>query len=70
MPVYRSRFNERQHVAIERTDGRMRLGQFVRESEEYFVIKGTVGEDIGLEITIPKRVIMQITVTGTDRPES
>lgn len=66
----RSRFSRGQHLAIERADGRTKMGQFVREDEQYVVIKGTVGGDIGREISIPRAVIMGITVTHTERPDA
>lgn len=58
----RARIDRDALLTIERTDGLRKHGMFIRETEHYVVIRGTVGDDIGHEILIPRDKIMQITV--------
>lgn len=56
-------------VAIERSDGYSRFGTYLRSDDEYIHIKGTVGDNIGKRILIPKAHILQITVLQTARQD-
>jgi hypothetical protein len=60
--LQRARISRGDELSVERTDGRSRHGTFVRESEHYVTLQGTVGNDLGNEILIPRDKIMQITV--------
>lgn len=49
-------------LSIERVDGRRTFGTFLRQDEEYVVVRGVIGHDIGHEILVPRGKIMQIVV--------
>jgi hypothetical protein len=49
-------------IQIERADGYSRYGKFIKSDDEYVIIRGTVGDDIGKEMLIPKAHIVQITI--------
>ena len=50
------------NVWIERKDGYTTIGTFVEEDENYIVLQGTVGDNIGKTILVPRDNIAQITV--------
>lgn len=49
-------------ISIYRDDDYRTHGIFVRETELYVVVKGTVGDDIGREILVSRPRIVQIVV--------
>jgi hypothetical protein len=49
-------------VAVERMDDRVTHGTFIREDDEYIVVRGTVGDRIGKEILVPKSRVTQVVI--------
>lgn len=62
-----SHFNLNDQLQIERVDGRITFGKFVREDERYMIVTGVIGHDIGHEIIVPRDKIMQIIVVKKAR---
>lgn len=58
----RSVFGRGDGLLIERVDGRSTFGTFIRETDEYIVVRGTIGDNIGNEIIVPKHKVVQIVV--------
>lgn len=58
MPI----FKRGDQVGVERNDGYTTIGTFVRQDDEYIVVEGTVGNNIGHEVVIPKSNITQVVI--------
>ncbi len=54
-------------IQIERSDGYSRFGTYLKSDDEYIYIRGTVGDDIGKKLMIPKIHVLQITILSTRR---